>query len=195
MAQQREIALLADLHRAERSQMRRDELAVEQFDPTHAQRHHQPGQRHFRRLADAREHALSAEHPVEPHAIKAADQHGCAIGTILPALDRMGEAQRVELLIGARDAVADPCFARGILTRIAAMGHARRGAGGQHLREGRVAGDAQPAAPQGARQRMRAAKAIERQNAAPFGLDPEDVGVVAPVSHGKDTAAIGQHHQ
>jgi hypothetical protein len=185
IGQQPQIALLADLDRAERGEVAGDELAIEQMHPAQAQRRHQPGQRHFGRIRGSRKHALAAEHPVEADAVEPADQLWCAIGPVAPALDRMRIAGGMQRAIAGGDALADPGFA--------ALGLARRGAGGDHLGKGAVAGDRKPPAPQRPRQGMRAAKAIERQDRAAPRLDPMDVIVVARIGHRKDAAAIGEH--
>lgn len=167
--------------------MRRDELAIEQFDAPQAQRHHQPAQGNLAGLADPAEHAFAAEHAVKADAIETADQPLLAAVVLHPAFDRMGMAHGMQPGIGGRDSVADPGFAR--------FGHARRRAGLDHLLESSVAGDAKAPPPQGARQRMRAMHAIEWQNATPFGLHPEDLGIITMVGHGEDAAAIGQQHE
>lgn len=111
MAQQSQIALLADLDRAERGQMRRDELAIEQFDPAQPQRHHQPAQRHLARFAHPAEHAFAAKDPVKADAIEPAHQPLLARLILQPAFHGMRVAQGVQLVIGRRDAMADPCLA------------------------------------------------------------------------------------
>ncbi|KTR85124.1 hypothetical protein NS277_00695 [Novosphingobium barchaimii] len=98
----------------------------------------------------------------------------------------MGMAQRMKPLIARLDAVADPAF---MLFR------ARGRTGIQHIRKGGVARHREPPAPQSASERLREMKPIERQDRAQAGLDPEDIGIVTPVGHGKHAAAIGQHQQ
>ena len=111
-----------------------DELAIEQFDPGVAQGGHQPCQCDFRRVGGAAEHALSAEHPVEAHAIEAADQLA-----VLPAFDRMGMARGMQGAITGGDPFADPAI------RMAGPGGR---AGGDHIVERGIAGDGEPPAPE-----------------------------------------------
>ena len=167
--------------------MRGDELAVEQFGPAPPQRRDQPGQRHFRRIARAAEHALAAESPVEADAIEAADKVSRAVLVGLPAFDRVRLAQFMQPLIAGGDAPADPAFA--------VFAPARCGAGLHHRGEGGVAGDGEAAPPQSARQRAREVEAVQWQDRPAPWLHPEDLGVLAVVGHREDAAAIGKHQQ
>lgn len=155
------------------------ELAVQQFRAAPAQRRDQPGQRHFRGIGNPAEHRFAAEHPIEPHAIKPADQIA-----VLPAFDRMGRALAVQFAIARLDPLADPGFAR--------IG-AGRGAGLHHGPEGPVAGYGKAPAPERPGERARTAESIKRQDRAPARLHPEDFRIVAGVGHREDPAAIGQH--
>jgi len=186
MRQQRQIAFLRNFLGAERGQMRRGKLAIEQFRPAPAQRRDQPGQRHFRGIWRARKHAFAAEHPGKTYAIKPADQPFGAVGPGHPRLDRMRRTQRVQLAIAFADARADPAFRR--------IG-ARRGAMVDHRIECAVAGHPVPPAAQRARQRARQVKAVERQDRAHARFDPIDFGIIAAVGHGKDPGAIGPQQQ
>lgn len=111
-----------------------DELAIQQFHPGMAQRSHQPCQCDFRCVGDAAEHAFSAEHPVEAHAIEAADQLAA-----LPAFDRMGMAGGMQSAITGGDPFADPA--------IRMVGPGSR-AGGDYIVERGIAGDGEPLAPE-----------------------------------------------
>jgi hypothetical protein len=74
------------------------ELAVEQPEAADLQPRHQPGQSHLRSIGASREHAFAEEGRAELHAVKAADKL-----PILPALDRMGVAEAVELVVALLD--------------------------------------------------------------------------------------------
>jgi hypothetical protein len=168
----------------------RGKLAVEQRHPGHAQRRHQPGQRHFRGIAAAAEHALAAEHFAKAHAIEPADQlaHRFATGALRgdPCFDRMGMAELVERAIAFADALRDPAVFGAF---------ARRGAGIDHRVEGFVAGHGKVAAPQRARERARAMEPVERENRAQARLHPIDFRVVAAVRHREDAGAIGPEQE
>jgi hypothetical protein len=172
---------LADFNCPQRGQVLGHELAVEQFRAAAPQRRHQPGQRNLRSVGDPAEHRFAAEHPVETHAVKSANQLA-----VLPALDRMGQAKQVEDPVARLDPVADPGFLRFA---------ARRGAGLHHPVEAGVAGHGKASAPQGAGQRARTAEAIERQDRAAARLDPEDFRIVPRIGHRENPVAIGQHQQ
>jgi hypothetical protein len=109
-----------------------------------------------------------------------------AIGTALPAFERMGVAKRVEPVIATGDAVADPR----IISRFSGGG-----ARCDDIGKGVVAGDGEFCAPEGFGQRAAALKAIEWQDGAFFGFDPENITVITRIGHRKNAAAIGQHQQ
>lgn len=170
--------------------MRGHELAVQQAGSAAPHRGHQPSQRHFGGIRLTAEHAFAAEHPVETDAVEPADQPPAAPGIQPPAFDRMGMPQPVQVLVARLDAMADPATA--ILPRAR---RARRRAGFHDVAEGLIAGHREAPAPQRAGQRVRQAKAIQRQDRAQPGLDPEDFRIVTPIRHREDPAAIGQHEQ
>ena len=116
-----------------------DELAIKQLHAADAQRRHQPGQRHLRRIRCQRKHAFATKHPIESDAIEPADQLRRAVGTGQPALDRMRAAGGMQRPVAGGDALADPGFA--------SLGLARRGAGGDNLGKGGIAGDGEPSPP------------------------------------------------
>ncbi|GGY94333.1 hypothetical protein GCM10011614_06680 [Novosphingobium colocasiae] len=151
------------------------------------QRRHQPGQRDLRGIGHAPKHRFAAEYPVEPDAIEPADELPATVRTGLPAFDRVREAKRVELFVAALDAMADPA--------LPVLGRARGRAGVHHVRERCVAGHREAPAPQRAGQRARQVKTVEREDCPLPGLDPENFGIVAPVRHRENAAAIGQHQQ
>jgi hypothetical protein len=95
MGQQRQIVGLGQFDRAQRGEMRRGELAIEQFRAAKAQGRDQPGQRHFRRIGFAGKHTLAAKYAGKAHAIEPADQPFHAIGPGRPCFDGMGCAQGV----------------------------------------------------------------------------------------------------
>lgn len=182
MAQQGEVIALRQFHGSERFEVRRRELAVEQFSPAHAQGCDQPCQSHFRGIADPAEHRFAAKDPCKADAVEAADQPFLAIGISYPRLDRMGRAQAVQFTITFADTGADPALF-GIGTWRSAMV--------DHRVEGRVAGHAKASPAQGARQGMGQVEPVKRQNCADFRLDPIDFGIVPAVGHGKDPGTIG----
>jgi hypothetical protein len=92
VAQHVEVSFLRNFDRAQRGQVRRGELAIEQFRARSPQGRHQPGQRHLGRVVHPAEHAFAAEHAGEAHAIEPANQP-----SVGPGLDRMGVSDRVQL--------------------------------------------------------------------------------------------------
>jgi hypothetical protein len=72
--EERDIVTLADLHRAQRSKVCGDELAVEQLRARTAQRGHQPCERNLGCIGYTAEHRFAAKHAIEADAIEAADQ-------------------------------------------------------------------------------------------------------------------------
>ena len=134
-----------------------------------------------------REHALPAEHAIEADTVEPACQGALASLVDIPAFDRVGQPQPVEVLVACLDAVADPA--------VAAVLFARRGASLDHLGESDVASDGIAPAPQCLSERAGEVKAIQRQYRAQAGLHPEDVRVVAPVRHREDAATVCEHQQ
>lgn len=161
-------------------------LAVEQPRPGLAQRRHQPGQGHFRRIALPAEHAFPAKHAGKAHAIEPTRQLPRAVCPDRPGLDRMGMAQGMERAVAFADALRNPAVLRPVT---------RRGARIDHCVEGRVAGHGKPLPPQRARQGSRAVKPVERQNRAQPWLHPIDLGIVPTIGHRKDSGAIGPQQQ
>jgi hypothetical protein len=93
----------------------------------------------------------------------------------------------VQLLVARGDAVADPAFAAAVA--------ARRGAGVHDFGKSCVAGEREALAPQRARQRVRQVEPVERQDRPLARLDPEYLGIITMIGHGKDAAAVGEHQQ
>jgi hypothetical protein len=60
-----------------------------------------------------------------------------------------------------------------------------------HIPKSPVSGRFKPIRPEGFCQRARQVKAIQRQNAAPLGLDPIDLRRVASIGHWKNALRIG----
>ena len=98
----------------------------------------------------------------------------------------MSSAAGVKQAVAGGDALADPAI-RGPRTR--------RGAGGEDVCEGGVAGHPVAAAAQGSRQRTRDAQPVQRQHRTHPRLDPENLGIVTRVGHRENSAAIRQHQQ
>jgi hypothetical protein len=153
------------------------ELAVEQNEAGQLHPRHQPGERHFRRIGAAREHALAEKCPAQRHAIEAADQF-----IAIPAFDRMGKTALMQVDIGCLDLAVDP-GRRPVGRRFGAF--ADNGL--------KICVDRYPEAftPHRSGQGMRQAKAFEGQYGAMPGLDPVDFVGVAIVRHRKNTDAIG----
>ena len=76
------------------------------------------------------------------------------------------------------------------MARTAAAGPGR-GAFVQHPLERRIGADQELALPQDLVQAFGNVKAVERQDAALFRVDPEDLRVVAAFGHGEDAGGIG----
>src|SRR5690606_7016561 len=111
----------------------------------------------------------------ELHAVKPA-HHMVA----LPALDRMCVPYPVQSEIALPDSFADP----GALIR-----PARLRAESHDRGKGTVAGNAQTILPYGLRQATREVKAIQRNDRALPGFDPEDVRIILVIGHRKYAAA------
>lgn len=154
------------------------ELTVEQYAARPAQRRDQPGQRHFRCVRNPAKHRFAAEHPVEPDAVKPADQRAIA-----PAFDRMGQAPAVQFQIARLDSPADP----GAL-RIGPW----PGAFADHGGKISIAGDSKSAALQHFGQRARTVETVQRQDRPAARFDPENLRIGAVIGHREHAAAIGQ---
>ena len=99
------------------------ELTVEQSEIARLQASDQPGERDFRRVADAAEHAFAEKGPAELHSVDPAGEP-----IVTPDLDRMGVARSVQGEHGLLELGVDP--------RLLAVG-----AGGDHSGEVAVASD------------------------------------------------------
>src|SRR5438477_113258 len=95
--------------------------------------------------------------------------------------DAVAMAERMEPVIEVADALVDP----GVL----AAGR-RRGAARHHGLEGLVDGDGEGIRAHGAREARGDAKAVERDHAAHFRLDPEQGRIVGALGHREDAAGI-----
>src|SRR4029450_14686 len=142
---------------AERGEMWRHELAIEQCEMTNLQARNQPGKRDLGGIGHAAEHGLTEKRPSQLHAVKAAHEL-----TLVPAFDRMSMANRMQADCGAFDCRIDPGFFT-------------IGAGKQHLGKRLVAGDRESAGPDPLGQRTRQMELVERDNRAAAWLDPEDI--------------------
>ena len=69
-------------------------------------------------------------------------------------------------------------------------GFAAARAAAHHAREIAVDGDLEPVLPQDTREAARDVKPVQRDDAAEFRIDPEDIRVVAAFGHGKHAHAI-----
>ena len=151
------------------------ELAVEQRIARCAHRRDQPGERHLARIVGPAEHAFAAEHAIEAHAVKPADQFAIA-----PAFDRMRMAGQMQRIVTRLDPVADPAFG---------MFFARGGAFADDLVEGGVAVRG------GLPQPLRRTTGGRRRMIARSPPRPADPLHPAMISHGKYSAAICAEQQ
>jgi hypothetical protein len=85
--------------------MFRHELAVEQGEVAGLEPCYEPGERDFRGVAGAAEHALAEEGAAELYAVKAADELAA-----LPDLDRVGVAGPVQRQHRLFELGVDPCL-------------------------------------------------------------------------------------
>ncbi len=158
------------------------ELAVEQREPAEPQPRHQPGDRHLRRIGPSRHHRFAEKRPPQRHPVQPADQF-----VPVPAFDRMGKTNLVQMPIGPLDRPVDPGrrpVGRSLRTQ---RDHPREIAIGRHRK---------PLLPDHLRQRMRQMKPIERQDRPLLRLHPIDILRRAVVRHRKHPDAIGlQQHQ
>ena len=126
-------------------------------------------------------HALAEEGAAQADAIEPADEV-----VILPDLDAVGVSEFVQPDIEIADALVDP--------GVVAARLRRRAAGDDRL-ERAVDGDREGVGAHRARQARGDAKAVERNHAAHFRLDPEQRRIVGALGHREDAAGIGaQQH-
>jgi hypothetical protein len=97
----------------------------------------------------------------------------------------MGAANLVQPHVAGGDSPAYPAFAIAI--------DAGGGTSLHHFGKGGVAGDGESPPAQRARQRVREAESVERQDCPPPRLHPENFGIVAAVRHREDALAVGKH--
>ncbi len=165
------------VHRAERFQMIRGELRIEELKAPRAQSPHQVRQRDLRSVGAAREHAFAEKRRAKRHAENPAGKL-----TIHPHLDRMGIALRVQPQIGGKDIGVDP-------------GLGPVGAGAHGAREITVHRDLVAAPAHPARQAARDMERVQREDAARLRIDPENLGVFGAVGHRENASGIGAEHQ
>jgi hypothetical protein len=153
------------------------ELAIEQAESADPQPRHQPGEGDLGGVRADRKHALAEKGAGETHAIEPADQH-----VFLPAFDRMGVAGFVQPVVAALDRGVDP-----------GLGPLRATAddGG----EGGIAGDGEDVGAQRLAERAGEVEAIEREDRALAGLDPENLARFPAVSHREDADGISAQQQ
>ena len=158
-----------------------DELAVEQGKAAHLQPRDEMGEGNLGGVARPAEHALAEEGAAQRDAIEATGQP-----VIVPHLDRMGMAAAVECEAGGLDLAIDPGL-RPIVRGLCA--------GGDDVAEGLVDRYPKMVAADRLGERARQVEMVERQYAATMRLDPEYVGRVATVRHGKHAGGIGPEQQ
>ena len=159
------------------SQMRRDELRVEQAIAAAIQPRHQMDQADFRRVGDAMEHALAKKGPAHRQPVKTAHQLAIA-----PGLDRMGEAEGEKLAEQVGDAPIDP----GLFAPRPALG-----AAGEDAVEIRVRRDLERRGAKGFGEAFRDDQPVERKNAAFMRVEPVQMLVALVLPHGKQADRIG----
>src|SRR2546429_8126709 len=114
-------------------------------------------------------HALAEEGAAKADAVESADQV-----VIVPDLDAMGMSEFVQPDVEVADALVDPgVVAAGL----------RCGTAGDDSLESGVDGDGEGIGAHRARQPRGNAKAVERNHAAHFRLDPEQGRIVGTLSH------------
>src|SRR3569623_546494 len=121
-------ALSRDYFGAEKSEMSRCNLAVDQAIIPLLQLRDQMHERHFGRVVAAGEHRLTEKHLADGNTIQSADQF-----VSVPTFRRMGVTQPVQLAIGSDHLGGEPS---------AAAVAARGGAGGDDRGESGAVGDA-----------------------------------------------------
>src|SRR3954453_11976462 len=164
------------LDRAEALQMLGDELCVEELEAADAQPGDEMDESHLAGIGGAAEHALAEEGGAELHAVKAADQR-----IANPALDAMRRAALEERGVKADDLVVDPGL-RTLAGRFGTAAHYRL--------EGAVAAYGEAAAAHRAAQPARDVEAVERQDAATYRIDPEELALGGRSRHREDAGGI-----
>ena len=121
------------------------------------------------------EHALAEERGTQRYAIKAADQR-----IVVPGLHAVGVPLPVQRAVGLEDGPVDPGFGPAPGTARAAAHDA-----------GEIAVHGDPEAPSAHRAREPAGhvKAVQRDDAAGLGIDPEDITLRLALRHGEEPAA------
>src|SRR6185437_7044568 len=157
---------------AETLQVIGDELRVEQREAAAAQPGDEMDERDLAGVGGAAEHALAEEGGTELDAVEPAGED--AVG---PALDAMGRAAPEERGVERDDLVIDP----GLRT----LGR-RLGAAAHHRLEAAVAAHREAAAAHGAAQSAGNVEAVERQDAAPHRVDPENLALGGRFGHRED---------
>ena len=161
--------------------MRRDELGVEQHEAAGIESVHQMGHGHLAGIGAPVEHGFPEKSAANGQAIKPADQLG-----VVPDLHGMGDATPEQLAIDATNGAVDPGGGPIGADRGAALDDGVEI--GIHLyRKARFADRLAQAGG--------AMEAVERNDAAPFRADPEDVLVLGAFGHGEDARPIGAHDQ
>ena len=158
-------------------QMLGHELAVEQAEAALDQPRHEMDQRHLRGIALAAEHALAEERRPDRHAVEAADQLARRAGIRRCAHGRARCSSRVEV----DDRLVDPGLG---------MARPRLGAGAHDVGEGRCRRGPRRSPVRKLRaSRCGQVEAVERQDAAPPGIEPEELRIVAALAHREDAEA------
>ena len=163
--------------RAELRQMRRHELRVEQPVTPEPQPRHEMHQRDLAGVGDPAEHALAEKRRAERDPVKPADQLA-----IVPALDAVRRPAGEQRGVEAHDLLVDPGRRAGF---------AGLGAAPHHRLESGVATHREDAPPQYAPQAARHVQAVERQDAATFRIDPEQLRIIGRLRHRKNAGCIG----
>ncbi len=148
------------------------ELAIEQREVAGLQSGHKPRQRDFGCIGRAAEHALAEERATELHAVEAAYQF-----IALPDLDRVRVTRAVKRNHCMLELGVDPGFL--------ALGTRR-----DHAGKGTVMRHGEPVGPERPAKRPRNMEAVERNNCAVPGLDPEQLLGIAAVGHREDARRV-----
>ena len=157
--------------------VRRRHLRVDQREPPAADALGQVHERDLRRVRLPREHRLPEEEAPERHAVEASGELA-----VLPRLDRVRVAHRVQDEIRLRHLLGDP--------RAVLPGARRLLAGADHALEGRVVADVVGAVGHDAPERAPHVDAIDPQDAARIRRVPEDrQRLVVP---GEDPRSVGE---
>jgi len=175
--QQSQIGVARNLDSAELRQVAGDELRIQKPEPTELQARDEMGQRHLAGVALAAEHAFAEERRADLHAIEPADQRAIA-----PAFHRMGMPHAVKRRVKREDLIVDPAFAS-----------VRRGSGAKRhdIGEDGIDFHREAIAADGAGETLGKMEPVERKNAPRIRRHPEEIGIIAPLRHGKYPGAIG----